>query len=616
MGAVWRLLAFSLILPLVVPAASTSAQTQPDWDIPNGHFFTQTGGSGGTGYAVTDDRGVKFWSEFKRLGGVTVTGYPISQRFEWDGFVVQVFQRAVFQWRPEVGRVAFVNVFDRLDEMGANGWLLAARQTPPPEHWNDAGLPPDEIAPRRLAVLDAYPPIRAAYFGVPGDPIQAYGLPTSHVVDMGNHLAVRTQRAVFQLWKEDVPWARRGEVTVALGGQIAKEAGLLPDPAALQPTAPDAAHQPAGPSAAASPRRVLAYYTPWDSTSWDSLTQHAGAIDYVSAQWVQVDACGNIGSRDDQTLKQFASERGITLLPSLLTLSGWLNNRLVADEATSKHAVAQIVDYVLAEGYAGFDLDLEGVNADDRAAYTAFVEQLASALHTHGKILALAIPAKTRDVTTGWAGAYDYAALGRHADLITVMAYDYHGAWSPPGPVAPHDWVDQVAAFATSQIPRHKVMLGLAFYGYDWNVTSGFPVRSLRYGQAQWLAERYGVALTQHPTSRSATLRYSAPAGDPAPPGAQVPPQHHITERKLPPCAVVPPPPPPPATPRATPLPEAIQEHEVWIEDAESVAARLELADRYQTGGVATWRLGQEDPRVWTIFQGWRSSQVRSVPNT
>ncbi len=61
-----------------------------------------------------------------------------------------------------------------------------------------------------------------------GDPIQANGLPVSDVVDMGNHFALRTQRVVFQEWKEDVPWAQRGTVTVALGGDIAKEAGILP----------------------------------------------------------------------------------------------------------------------------------------------------------------------------------------------------------------------------------------------------------------------------------------------------------------------------------------------------------------------------------------------------
>src|SRR5207244_6861639 len=49
-------------------------------------------------------------------------------------------------------------------------------------------------------------------------------------------------------WKQDVPWAKAGEVTVALGGDIAKELGVLPDATALQPIAP-----PTGAAAAPAP---------------------------------------------------------------------------------------------------------------------------------------------------------------------------------------------------------------------------------------------------------------------------------------------------------------------------------------------------------------------------
>ena len=50
-------------------------------------------------------------------------------------------------------------------------------------------------------------------------------------------------------------------------------------------------------------RRVLAYYVPYDPTSWASLAAHPRAIDVVSAQWVTIDACCQLGSRYDQTLK-------------------------------------------------------------------------------------------------------------------------------------------------------------------------------------------------------------------------------------------------------------------------------------------------------------------------
>ena len=79
----------------------------------------------------------------------------------------------------------------------------------------------------RWALLNGNEAIRNHYFSV-DDPLNAFGLPTSYLEDMGNHYALRTQRAVFQQWKEEVPWAEAGGVTIANGGDIAKELGLLP----------------------------------------------------------------------------------------------------------------------------------------------------------------------------------------------------------------------------------------------------------------------------------------------------------------------------------------------------------------------------------------------------
>jgi spore germination protein YaaH len=150
-------------------------------------------------------------------------------------------------------------------------------------------------------------------------------------------------------------------------------------------------------------------------------------------------------------------------------------------------------------------------------------------------------------------------------------------------------------------------LLGLAFYGYDWNVTSG-TARSLSYSDAAKLAERYRIPLGLEPITRSVNFRYQATAADELPAPVEGPPlQHEITTREAPPCRVTEPAATPTRTPRPTPLPTAVQEHQVWLEESASAAARLELANRYQAGGVAAWRLGFEDPRMWTVLRQWRS---------
>jgi spore germination protein YaaH len=379
--------------------------------------------------------------------------------------------------------------------------------------------------------------------------------------------------------------------------------------AALLALVPGSLVAQTSPPTRAAPPRVLAYYVPYDPTSWASLEANAAALDTIGAQWVTIDACGNIATRDDQTLKRFAQARGLQVFPSLLTLSRPLNHQILTEPEVSQHAIQEIVSYVHDEGYPGFDLDLEGIDPDDREAYTAFVAELGAALHADGKTLSLALPAKDRDVTVGWGGWADYAALGDLADLFTIMTYEYRGPFSGPGSIAPYDWVSRVVAFATRQMPARKVLVGLAFYGYDWNVSRG-TARALGYPQAAALAERYAVPIAFDPATASSSFTYQAPFGDPPPPGSGLPPvRHDVTQRRPAACDVPTPPAPTPTPPRRPiPAPDEIQDHEVWFEDSGGAQQRLTLVDRHAAGGVATWRLGQEDPGVWDVLRAWRQS--------
>ncbi len=221
----------------VTPAPSNSDVAPPITAGATCQFFTETGGGNG-GYSVCDDSNARFLSTFRRYGLQNV-GYPISQRFMRDGFITQAFQKAVFQWRPDSNDVAFVNVFDELSGRGFDQRLLEVRQTPYqlPPNWEGVNVPFEEARIMREALLDVRPALRRIYYGV-SDPLLFFGLPTSEVTDMGNHYAIRLQRAVLQEWKENVPWARAGEVTVANGGDIAKELQHLPASALVMETAP------------------------------------------------------------------------------------------------------------------------------------------------------------------------------------------------------------------------------------------------------------------------------------------------------------------------------------------------------------------------------------------
>ncbi len=210
----------------------------PDFGVPGGHFYTQAG-SGEGGFAIVDDAEASFWAAFQAFGGVDALGYPASRRFELNGFLYQATQAALLQRDPVSGDVRLANVFDMLRAAGFDGWLEAFRQIPPSRDWaGDQGLAWEAIVARHLAILDPYPALLGRFQAVP-DWINRYGLPMG-VHELPSVVVVRGQRAAFQLWLEDVPWAAAGTITIVLAGDLAKEAGLLPAEAQVPEAAPSA----------------------------------------------------------------------------------------------------------------------------------------------------------------------------------------------------------------------------------------------------------------------------------------------------------------------------------------------------------------------------------------
>ena len=213
------------------PSERPAAAAPPAWALPDGRFFAYPPGQPAQdsvqGYAVTDADGHPFWSEYQRLGGVQVLGDPRSNRFLSDeGAVAQVFQRTVLRSEtPEAG-IVVVPLLDWLHDAGHDAVLGAEYGIPPTE------LPlSDESTPERLAerlewVLRDRPALEAYVSGMP-DAYAVLGLPTSAVHDVGSHYVVRFQGGALQEWKQDVPWAKAGDVTAANVGEIAATLGLF-----------------------------------------------------------------------------------------------------------------------------------------------------------------------------------------------------------------------------------------------------------------------------------------------------------------------------------------------------------------------------------------------------
>lgn len=310
---------------------------------------------------------------------------------------------------------------------------------------------------------------------------------------------------------------------------------------------------------------VLGYYAedyPGDSRSLDSLKNSLDQVDLVVNFQLKVDAKGNITTGAYPALMEEASRTGIPVQGLLHNLgpNGFdiaVARAVLSDPAVREITIENLVSAAQTHKLSGINVDIENVPPDLRHQYTEFVRLLSQRLKPLGLGLTLSIPAKTFDDTrSSWSGAFDYKALGQLADYIVPMAYDEHLPGFQAGPVASLGWVDKVAAFAASQIPPEKVLLGVAAYGYDWKkgTTTG---RGLSVPAAMSLALKNGVQVEWNET-------------------AQVPYFTYVSGG---------------------------QERIVYFENARSLKPKLELVRKYNLGGIGIWRLGLEEPSIWSAIQ-------------
>lgn len=204
----------------------------------SGRFYTEAG-QGKGGYRISDDGGIRLLASFIALGDVAALGYPSSQRFQLaDGFTYQSTQGALLQWRPEHGRAILANTFEMLQAAGKDEWLDQAKSIPRPIVDDGSGGNWERAKQIRLSWLTDEG-IKARYLsaGSVERALELYGLPMSKPERRGPFVVQRFQRIAFQRWVDSVPgMPAPGSVVRVLGGDLLKEAGLIPG-AATQPSA-------------------------------------------------------------------------------------------------------------------------------------------------------------------------------------------------------------------------------------------------------------------------------------------------------------------------------------------------------------------------------------------
>lgn len=308
-------------------------------------------------------------------------------------------------------------------------------------------------------------------------------------------------------------------------------------------------------------KEVLGYtvkYSSSDKSSYNSMLNHKDALTSIATATYVVDGSGNLkGSAPSEQLDLAKSSN----IKSTLMIGNEFNNTvattLLSNATNRKNLITNTVNLLKKYRYTGVNVDIENISANQRDNYTALLKEMSAALKPSGYELSAAVSAKTTDNKKHtWNYAYDYQSLASYVDYLMIMTYDEHYKSGEAGAVASVGWVTNVLDYALTVVPKEKIVLGVAAYGYDW--AKGTTTKSYGINGMLNLAKSNNASIQFDNVSKTPYFTYKDSKG--------------------------------------------IQ-HNVWYEDAKSLSYKLDLVNQKGIKGIGIWRLGLENDEFWNVIE-------------
>src|SRR5262245_44213991 len=312
-----------------------------------------------------------------------------------------------------------------------------------------------------------------------------------------------------------------------------------------------------GPAADQAAPRPLAigFYVNWDDSSYQSLKLGLASLDWVVPEWIRLQIGDHpvVGEIDPRALDLIRRAKPNTPIIPMINNSRegkWDTPALlqaVGDEMKRRQIIIALANVAESKRVQGVCFDFEEAPTAAQPDLLRFMQELHEAFQPCGWIVTQAVPCDDSD--------WDYRAYAAANDYLMLMAYDEHWADSAPGSVAGEQWFEETLARRMSEIPGNRAIVCVGGYGYDWS--PGSETAELTFQEAVLAARDSEAEINFDPVTRNPYFRYRE---------------------------------------------EDDSQHTVWFLDAVTAFNQMRAAMKYQPAGFALWRLGSEDPSLWSVF--------------
>lgn len=206
----------------------------------------------------------------------------------------------------------------------------------------------------------------------------------------------------------------------------------------------------------------------------------------------------------------------------------------------------------------GINIDFENMNKSDKEMFSRFIIELKPKLQEAGKILSVDITAI--DGGDDWSECYDRNTIGNVADYVVFMGYDqYTSSSKKAGTTAGYNWIETniKKLIEREEVKSEKIILAIPLYTRLWQEKDG--------------------KLTSQTVSMK-EIDKTLPSDAQKTWNDEL--KQYYTEY----------------TKNGT-------TYKMWIEDEESIKAKVSLVKTYNLAGVATWEKDREKESIWQVIK-------------
>ncbi|MCR5250169.1 MAG: chitinase [Lachnospiraceae bacterium] len=292
-----------------------------------------------------------------------------------------------------------------------------------------------------------------------------------------------------------------------------------------------------------------------------SLTEAASSLNVVSPTWYFLqDEEGTYKSLASAAYVQAAHDKGYQVWALVENMDAETDFEELNLFSSSERR-ASLIEALVAEaeqyGFDGINMDIEMNDANlgkTGPHYVQFLRELSIALHARGLVLSVDVPPPTESNK-----AFDLKELGYVTDYVVLMAYDEHYAGSDAGSVSSIPFVEKAVTDTLDKykVPAEKIVCGLPFYTRIWR-TEGSSTHSEAVSMPtawEWVE------------SRNITPDWLDDCC-----------QYYVEKQ------------------------DGTALYQIWLEDPESLKAKIDVISGHGIHSIAAWKLGLEDKDVWPVI--------------